>query len=219
MSRLLYQAELHRREATHATAGRRVERSPLTESNRRPSPYHGDALPTELRGRRGPSRDLHDLRRPGVADGRRPTRRPVVGLVGVSPLGRRRSAGCARRPGACSSRSPAPASCWASWGHARDVVVASAARASVQLAAVAGAARRRGRARCRSACCSSLACTSSRAGPPARRLVRSRCGWWCALPVGAGPLPVVAPAAGARRRPARGRGRWSRWPASSSAGR
>jgi hypothetical protein len=25
-------------------------RSPLTESNRRPSPYHGDALPTELRG-------------------------------------------------------------------------------------------------------------------------------------------------------------------------
>src|ERR1022692_2846215 len=26
-------------------------RSPLTESNRRPSPYHGDALPTELRGR------------------------------------------------------------------------------------------------------------------------------------------------------------------------
>src|SRR5437588_5089588 len=27
--------------------------SPLTESNRRPSPYHGDALPTELRGRGG----------------------------------------------------------------------------------------------------------------------------------------------------------------------
>jgi hypothetical protein len=27
------------------------EQSPLTESNRRPSPYHGDALPTELRGR------------------------------------------------------------------------------------------------------------------------------------------------------------------------
>ena len=25
--------------------------SPLTESNRRPSPYHGDALPSELRGR------------------------------------------------------------------------------------------------------------------------------------------------------------------------
>ena len=37
--------------------GRRDDRnrpltwSPLTESNRRPSPYHGDALPTELRGR------------------------------------------------------------------------------------------------------------------------------------------------------------------------
>jgi hypothetical protein len=28
-----------------------LTRSPLTESNRRPSPYHGDALPTELRGR------------------------------------------------------------------------------------------------------------------------------------------------------------------------
>src|SRR5689334_742061 len=27
-----------------------VLRSPLTESNRRPSPYHGDALPSELRG-------------------------------------------------------------------------------------------------------------------------------------------------------------------------
>ena len=24
--------------------------SPFTESNRRPSPYHGDALPTELKG-------------------------------------------------------------------------------------------------------------------------------------------------------------------------
>src|SRR3954467_7107924 len=26
--------------------------SPFTESNRRPSPYHGDALPTELKGQR-----------------------------------------------------------------------------------------------------------------------------------------------------------------------
>src|SRR3954463_12620342 len=46
MSRLLYQAELHRQ--ANVWAGQ----SPLTESNRRPSPYHGDALPTELRGRR-----------------------------------------------------------------------------------------------------------------------------------------------------------------------
>ena len=28
-------------------------------------------------------------------------------------------------------------------------------------------------------------------GTAGRRLVRSRCGWWCALPVTAGPLPVV----------------------------
>src|SRR6476659_5114772 len=48
MSRLLYQAELHRR-ADHAV--RCCSQSPFTESNRRPSPYHGDALPTELRGR------------------------------------------------------------------------------------------------------------------------------------------------------------------------
>src|SRR5581483_11697442 len=29
-------------------------RSPLTDSNRRPPPYHGGALPTELRGQRAP---------------------------------------------------------------------------------------------------------------------------------------------------------------------
>ena len=28
----------------------RISGSPVTESNRRPSPYHGDALPTELTG-------------------------------------------------------------------------------------------------------------------------------------------------------------------------
>src|SRR5829696_165757 len=56
MSRLLYQAELHRRD-DHAARSRRLDRSvsfvtsPFTESNRRPSPYHGDALPTELKGR------------------------------------------------------------------------------------------------------------------------------------------------------------------------
>src|SRR4051812_31918291 len=61
MSRLLYQAELHRQvdlpgpvetgpadqpPSCHAV----VVQSPFTESNRRPSPYHGDALPTELKG-------------------------------------------------------------------------------------------------------------------------------------------------------------------------
>src|SRR5438874_12447331 len=30
-----------------------MKQSPLTDSNRRPPPYHGGALPTELRGRRG----------------------------------------------------------------------------------------------------------------------------------------------------------------------
>src|SRR5256714_11285470 len=69
MSRLLCLTELLRRRALRADrrwqgpSERRVRRtqaseneargdpSPLTESNRRPSPYHGDALPTELRGR------------------------------------------------------------------------------------------------------------------------------------------------------------------------
>src|SRR5215211_3470928 len=54
MSRLLYQAELHRRVTARPglTTGPVVDRtSPFTESNRRPSPYHGDALPTELKGR------------------------------------------------------------------------------------------------------------------------------------------------------------------------
>src|ERR1700745_1820992 len=54
MSRLLYQTELPRPGATA---------SPLTESNRRPSPYHGDALPTELRGR---SRRICRPARPGA---------------------------------------------------------------------------------------------------------------------------------------------------------
>src|SRR4051794_27851341 len=42
MSRLLCLAELLRPGGVP---------SPFTESNRRPSPYHGDALPTELKGR------------------------------------------------------------------------------------------------------------------------------------------------------------------------
>src|ERR1700712_2273872 len=61
MSRLLCQAELLRRQAMNPQPSSppkgdqqvRVSAtsSPFTESNRRPSPYHGDALPTELKGR------------------------------------------------------------------------------------------------------------------------------------------------------------------------
>src|SRR5215213_3838018 len=53
MSRLLYQAELHRQDDRAARSRDRTgwSQSPFTESNRRPSPYHGDALPTELKGR------------------------------------------------------------------------------------------------------------------------------------------------------------------------
>src|SRR6195952_2078751 len=55
MSRLLYQAELLRlvigeKEAALPRPSALISWSPLTESNRRPSPYHGDALPSELRG-------------------------------------------------------------------------------------------------------------------------------------------------------------------------
>ena len=49
MSRLLYLAELLRRVVAVLRVGHRP--SPNTESNRRPSPYHGDALPSELKGR------------------------------------------------------------------------------------------------------------------------------------------------------------------------
>lgn len=84
--------------------------------------------------------------------------------------------------------------CAVSWqgqvGSARDAAVA-AARAVVQLSVVAGLL---------GAVVSSMPLSllfvlgmhlvaTATAG---RRLVRSRCGWWCALPVGAGPLVVVA---------------------------
>src|SRR5215218_8442636 len=38
-------------ETTEPGAEQEETRSPLTDSNRRPPPYHGGALPTELRGR------------------------------------------------------------------------------------------------------------------------------------------------------------------------
>ena len=53
MSRLLYRLSytaLMRSDPRLAT-GDLAHQSPNTESNRRPSPYHGDALPTELLGR------------------------------------------------------------------------------------------------------------------------------------------------------------------------
>src|SRR4051812_13781921 len=43
--------------------------SPFTESNRRPSPYHGDALPTELKGR-AEERD-YTVSRPDVKSGKK----------------------------------------------------------------------------------------------------------------------------------------------------
>ena len=77
--------------------------SPLTESNRRPSPYHGDALPTELRGQvadrwlqRWPTR-THG----GLGATCPPTGSPVPGEhtrpeIGTDPGGRR--AGHQRAP-------------------------------------------------------------------------------------------------------------------------
>src|SRR3954464_11577964 len=72
MSRLLCQTELPRRggPGTAAAGAVRNPQSPLTESNRRPSPYHGDALPTELRGHEPDEdtglegADAHRYRRP-----------------------------------------------------------------------------------------------------------------------------------------------------------
>src|SRR6185369_6385982 len=55
-----------------------VLRSPLTESNRRPSPYHGDALPTELRGREHVLDQAVRARAPGKST--RPIPRKLTGL-------------------------------------------------------------------------------------------------------------------------------------------
>lgn len=78
---------------------------------------------------------------------------------------------------------------WGGLGHGRGVVVA-ALRAVVQLGAVAGLL-----AVVVGSVLASLAFVAVMhvvaSGTAARRLVRSRCGWWCALPVTAGPLPVV----------------------------
>src|SRR3954451_23909116 len=51
-----------------------LTQSPFTESNRRPSPYHGDALPTELKGR-AEERD-YTVRHPDVKSSRPHLRAP-----------------------------------------------------------------------------------------------------------------------------------------------
>ena len=84
--------------------------------------------------------------------------------------------------------------CGLSWlgrlGHARDAAVA-AARAVGQLALVAALLAAVVRSLPLSLLFVGLMHVVA-TGTAARRLVRSRCGWWCALPVGAGPLVVVA---------------------------
>ena len=56
-------------EAPEGGARRRLDpSSPLTESNRGPSPYHGDALPSELRGRRWDR--IIETQGPGARTGR-----------------------------------------------------------------------------------------------------------------------------------------------------
>ncbi|CAD5957245.1 exported protein of unknown function [Streptomyces sp. KY75] len=76
MSRLLYRLSYTAlMMSPPAEAGFPDHQSPNAESNRRPSPYHGDALPTELLGRA--RKTLHALR--PIAQIRfGPTLRPLV---------------------------------------------------------------------------------------------------------------------------------------------
>src|SRR5712691_1477606 len=64
---------------TERGAKQEERRSPLTDSNRRPPPYHGGALPTELRGQCG-----HSRRSPG--DGEKINRNEACLLIGSVPL-------------------------------------------------------------------------------------------------------------------------------------
>ena len=74
-------------------------------------------------------------------------------------------------------------------GRAREVLVASV-RAVVQLAGIAVVLAAIVRS-VPSSLAFVLAMYAVATWTAARRLVRSRCGWWCAVPIGAGPLPVV----------------------------
>jgi hypothetical protein len=97
-------------------------RSPLTDSNRRPPPYHGGALPTELRGRsaivggdssaRGrPSRSGADVP-PSRASGPRPRSGPAMSSSSSTATTRTKSPSPARHttrlptPGAASPHYP-----------------------------------------------------------------------------------------------------------------
>src|SRR5689334_17232389 len=90
------------REGAHST-----RQSPFTESNRRPSPYHGDALPTELKGQartehthaRSPSRNRIGVLRIGtcgtsLADLRPWSVPPPSGVLGAFSA----AAGAVARP-------------------------------------------------------------------------------------------------------------------------
>ena len=46
-------ARERKRRSAKSEESLQIQKSPLTDSNRRPPPYHGGALPTELRGREG----------------------------------------------------------------------------------------------------------------------------------------------------------------------
>jgi hypothetical protein len=145
MSRLLCQAELHRLgrhirrasrpaaywlRAVHdndltatkiltASASPAGPSSPFTESNRRPSPYHGDALPTELKGRC--SRGSHVTRwRPGCGKQVRVDSDPLVWvfppavpalLPSMAPYAQRAAKG---RPGSSRVAVGQPEKRWAS---------------------------------------------------------------------------------------------------------
>src|SRR6476469_10045030 len=99
MSRLLYQLSYSAGPGPPSeTPSRRLGRrrrssSPNTESNRRPSPYHGDALPTELLGQQstrlhggGTGREIGSRQGPAPVDCRSTAGQPS------SPATTRRSA-------------------------------------------------------------------------------------------------------------------------------
>src|SRR5450755_964731 len=82
MSRLLCQAELLRLTCPTRLVPALSGPSPLTDSNRRPPPYHGGALPTELRGR-----DAHSIgMRSSCLDGpTAPVHRPLPAPGSTAP--------------------------------------------------------------------------------------------------------------------------------------